>query len=141
MPEAMPEIDQLFTIVENHNEMTFEQLQFSKIGKVMRHTTALPDEKIPRDDEFHFRARAKSLVEKWHEILNANKMGAESPAETTGHMNGKSEEKGTDEVTQGTKNLDLNGKDDALLASEMTSQDILGTGDTSMLAEVTMSEA
>lgn len=76
----------------------------------MRHITAVPDERIPRDDEFKFRARAKSLVEKWHEILNANKPGTESPAETTEHLNGKSDEKGTDEVTQSTKNLDLNGK-------------------------------
>lgn len=76
----------------------------------MRHTTALPDEKIPRDDEFHFRARAKSLVEKWSEIRNANKTGAESPAETTRHLNGKLEEKGIEELAQGTKNLRLNGE-------------------------------
>jgi hypothetical protein len=76
----------------------------------MRHITAVPDERIPRDDDFKFRARAKSLVEKWHEILNANKPGVESPTETTGHLNGKSEEKVTDDVTRSTKNLDLNGK-------------------------------
>lgn len=76
----------------------------------MRHITAVPDERIPLDDEFRFRARAKSLVEKWHEILNANKTVIESPMEATGHLNGKSDEKVTDEVTRGTKNLDLNGK-------------------------------
>lgn len=139
-PESMPEIDQLFTVVENYNEMTIEQLQFSKIGKVMRHITAVPDERIPRDVEFRFRARAKSLVEKWHEILNSNKPSVDSPVDTTGHLNGKLEEKGAEDVTRGTKNLDLNGKDDVLLASQMTGQDILD-GDASMLAEITMSEA
>jgi hypothetical protein len=32
-----------------------------------------PSDKIPRDDEFHFRSRAKALVDKWHVILSANK--------------------------------------------------------------------
>ena len=47
--------------------------QFSKIGKVMRHINALPKDKVPRDDEFRFKDRAKALVDKWHEILNENK--------------------------------------------------------------------
>jgi hypothetical protein len=48
-------------------------LQYSKIGKVMRHIHLQPSDKIPRDDEFHFRSRAKALVDKWHVILSANK--------------------------------------------------------------------
>jgi len=32
-----------------------------------------PSDKVPRDDEFHFRSRAKALVDKWHVILTANK--------------------------------------------------------------------
>ncbi len=76
----------------------------------MRHIAALPDEKIPRDEEFNFRARAKNLVEKWHQILNANKPVPESPVETTGYPNGKPNDKVPDAITHGTKNLDLNGK-------------------------------
>jgi hypothetical protein len=76
----------------------------------MRYITAVPEDRMPRDDEFQFRARAKSLVEKWSEIRNANKTGAESPAETTRHLNGKLEEKGIEELAQGTKNLRLNGE-------------------------------
>jgi hypothetical protein len=30
-------------------------------------------DKIPRDEEFNFRLRAKALVDKWHVILSANK--------------------------------------------------------------------
>jgi len=71
----------------------------------MRHIAALPEEKIPRDSEFRFRTRAKDLVDKWHQILNANKPANESP-----NPNGKSEGKLEDEVMQGTKNLDLNGE-------------------------------
>jgi hypothetical protein len=50
-------------------------MQYSKIGKVMRHIHMQPSDKIPRDDEFHFRSRAKALVDKWHVILSANKEG------------------------------------------------------------------
>ncbi|KAF9241853.1 hypothetical protein BU15DRAFT_44615 [Melanogaster broomeanus] len=78
--EEMPALDQLFTTVEQYehpNLINF--LSFSKIGKVMRHIAALPVEKVPRDDEFKFRVRAKALVDKWHAILGANK-----PAENGG---------------------------------------------------------
>ena len=36
----------------------------------MRHIYALPKEKVPRDDEFKFRDRAKVLVDRWHEVLS-----------------------------------------------------------------------
>lgn len=82
----------------------------------MRHVAALPPEKIPRDSEFNFRTRAKALVEKWQEILNAHKQTSTPPPTTaeslTQAMNGAADAtKGDteDEVTQGTKNLDLNG--------------------------------
>jgi hypothetical protein len=39
----------------------------------MRHIHLQPSDKIPRDDEFHFRSRAKALVDKWHVILSTNK--------------------------------------------------------------------
>ena len=38
----------------------------------MRHIHVLPDEKVPRDDEFKFRERAKVLVDKWHDIAKTN---------------------------------------------------------------------
>jgi hypothetical protein len=41
----------------------------------MRHIHMQPSDKVPRDDEFHFRSRAKALVDKWHVILSANKEG------------------------------------------------------------------
>ena len=81
----------------------------------MRHIAALDDGKIPRDDDFNFRTRAKNLVDKWHQILNANKPSTGSPAaSTSGPANGKmdqeiAKEKDEDAVTKATKNIDLNG--------------------------------
>lgn len=45
----------------------------------MRHIHLQPSDKIPRDDEFHFRTRAKALVDKWHVILSANKEAGPGP--------------------------------------------------------------
>ncbi|KAJ6528499.1 hypothetical protein B0H19DRAFT_1194569 [Mycena capillaripes] len=62
----------------------------------MRHIHLLEPAKVPCDDEFKFRDRAKALVDKWHGILNANKAtDGESAA-----------------VTEGTANLTLNGAND-----------------------------
>ena len=61
----------------------------------MRHIAVLPDEKVPRDGEFKFRDRAKALVDKWHQILNANKSnGAE--AATNGAIKGEEDDKGAE---------------------------------------------
>ncbi|KDR67039.1 hypothetical protein GALMADRAFT_216707 [Galerina marginata CBS 339.88] len=154
--EAMPEIDQLFTTVEVYNDMTIEQLQFSKIGKVMRHIAALSDDKVPpRDEEFKFRARAKALVDKWHQILNANKAANGSPTTSVvgGQANGKAKhpaggaaaaaaKKDAEEVTQATKNIDLNGEGESPAdAAGDADQDAPAEADTSMLGDVTMSEA
>ncbi|KXN91181.1 PWWP domain-containing protein 1 [Leucoagaricus sp. SymC.cos] len=71
--EDMPSIDALFKTVENYDKITIEYLQFSKIGKVMRHIAVLDDDKVPRNDEYNFKNRADALVKKWQQILNANK--------------------------------------------------------------------
>ncbi|KAJ7627014.1 hypothetical protein FB45DRAFT_920497 [Roridomyces roridus] len=72
--EEMPAVDALFTLVESYQNMNIDYLTFSKIGKVMRHIHLLEPHKVPRDGEFKFRDRAKALVDKWHQILNANKV-------------------------------------------------------------------
>ena len=71
----------------------------------MRHIAVLPAEKVPRDTEFNFRDRAKALVDKWHQILNANKPnGAEASAPMA---NGKGDEgdKGAAPGSDGPKEL------------------------------------
>jgi hypothetical protein len=72
-PEEMPACNELFTAIEQYDKMNIHYLSYSKIGKVMRHIHLQPSDKVPRDEEFHFRTRAKALVDKWHVILSANK--------------------------------------------------------------------
>ncbi|KAG6860774.1 hypothetical protein C0995_007678 [Termitomyces sp. Mi166 len=71
--QDMPALHNLFSTVEAYDSMTVAYLQFSKIGKVMRHITLLEDKRVPRDAEFRFRARAQALVERWQSVLGAAK--------------------------------------------------------------------
>lgn len=90
----------------------------------MRHIAAISDDKAPPlDTDFRFRSRAKGLVERWHQILNANKPAgapAASPdAKKDGSPGKKSaspakESKSADaqaeaEVIKATNGIDLNG--------------------------------
>lgn len=76
----------------------------------MRHINLLEPSKVPRDDEFKFRDRAKALVDKWHEILNANKGGDGKDKDKTGD--------GEAGVTEGTANLTLGGEGDLTMMDE-----------------------
>jgi hypothetical protein len=122
----MPNIDALFTTVENYDKITIEYLQvrfftllssvlanvflqFSKIGKVMRHIAVLSDEKVPRNAEFQFKERADALVKKWQQILNANKPnGAAAESVSAGPISAApTQEVGT---MPSTAAINLNGK-------------------------------
>ncbi|KAK7017745.1 hypothetical protein R3P38DRAFT_2985226 [Favolaschia claudopus] len=91
--DEMPNVDALFTTIESYEDITIAYLTFSKIGKVMRHIHLLEPNRVPRDDEYHFRDRAKALVDKWQGILATSK--AETAAEG---------------VTEGTAKMDINGE-------------------------------
>ncbi len=113
--------------------------QFSKIGKVMRHIHALPNERVPRDDEFKFRERAKILVDKWHETLKSNgSSDAAKPATNGTHKAADAENagvNGADSKENGTK---AEAEDIAMQGEDAPAN---GVGDESLLADVTMSEA
>lgn len=101
----------------------------------MRHIYALSPEKVPRDEEFKFRERAKSLVDKWHEILSASKAseGAVRKPATNGkphaedagasvngkdEANGKEEPEKKDDTAESDKEkMDVDTKDESPAAT------------------------
>ena len=99
----------------------------------MRHIHILSDDKVPRDDEFKFRERAKVLVDKWHDILKTN--GASDAAKPA--TNGSRKAADTEDAAAANGKLGEmkeNGTKDADVALAN------GAGDESVLADVTMSE-
>ncbi|EKM54777.1 uncharacterized protein PHACADRAFT_258859 [Phanerochaete carnosa HHB-10118-sp] len=116
--EDMPGFDQLFRTVEEYDNMSIQYLTFSKIGKVMRHIHALSTDKVPRDDEFKFRERAKTLVDKWHDILSASK--ASEGAVRKPATNGKPH---TEEAGTANGKEDANGKEEKEATSATEEKD------------------
>jgi hypothetical protein len=112
----------------------------------MRHIQSQGDGKIPRDDEFKFKDRAKALVEKWHQILNSNKPNGTSSTAAKG-----------DEATIGTDpetdNMDVDAKGDPEVTDEKENipenEDAVGEdanmsvldGDITALADTSMAES
>ncbi|KAF8186139.1 hypothetical protein K438DRAFT_1765472 [Mycena galopus ATCC 62051] len=112
--DEMPAVDTLFTTVEGYGQMNIGYLTFSKIGKVMRHIHLLEPAKVPRDDEFHFRDRAKALVDKWHGILNSN---STKPADGEGGEDAAAE-------ANGMARMDLNGTGGGEGEGDLTVMDV-----------------
>ncbi|KAI0319121.1 hypothetical protein OF83DRAFT_852458 [Amylostereum chailletii] len=130
-PEDMPGCDELFKTIEQYENMNIDYLAYSKIGKVMRHIHLQPQEKIPRDDEFNFRLRAKALVDKWSTIADVK----ESEPKTNG---APKEEAVDDKFAPAEQNTDDKMEEEVKTDAEAALPD---AGDASMLADVTMSEA
>ncbi|KAK6977110.1 hypothetical protein R3P38DRAFT_3237708 [Favolaschia claudopus] len=65
-PALMPQMDTLFTTIEESRDITLNVMAYSKMDKIMRHIHGrLKPENIPLDSNFRFHARAGALVEKW----------------------------------------------------------------------------
>ncbi|KAI0046004.1 hypothetical protein FA95DRAFT_1543115 [Auriscalpium vulgare] len=144
--DDMPACDELFTMIEQYDQMNIQYLSFSKIGKVMRHIHMQPLEKVPLDETYNFRQRAKVLVDKWHVVLNATKeggadskdrakangvakeLGAPTPAAEEG-KGGKAEEK-----------MDVDPPAPAPAAGEPIAE-VNGNGVEPAAADVTMADA
>jgi hypothetical protein len=71
--------------------MNVNYLQYSKIGKVMRHIAAQKDEQVRVDPESMFRERAQKLVDRWHEILSPSGAVSASAGGSTGRTLKKDE--------------------------------------------------
>ncbi|EIN11168.1 hypothetical protein PUNSTDRAFT_118694 [Punctularia strigosozonata HHB-11173 SS5] len=154
--EAMPDVDKLLKEVEEYDGMSIAYLQYSKIGKVMRHVTSKKDDEIPRNDDFKFKERAQALVNKWSTILSASKgsNGTSEEAKPAAHGDSMDVDKaekpekanGTEEPKENAEAAEANGdaaadgdaKHDVSVPEPEPETE---AGDVSALADVTMSEA
>lgn len=109
----------------------------------MRHIAVLPDDKVPKDDEFKFRERAKVLVDRWHHILNASKSNgkdsntvaaapapaapASAPVPTNGAVKADGEIQDSEAVTAATAAIDLNASAAMIVVKEDGTVHVFGT--------------
>ncbi len=107
----------------------------------MRHIHVLTDDKVPRDDEFKFRERAKVLVDKWHDILKANGASDAKPATNGSRKAADTEDAVTanGKANEAKENGSKSGEDVVMKGDDASP--VNGAADDSVLADVTMSEA
>ncbi|KAK7433763.1 hypothetical protein VKT23_020590 [Stygiomarasmius scandens] len=112
----------------------------------MRHITALDLEKVPKDDEFKFRERAKAPADKWHQILGPSPATKSTTNGGGDPATGEAKPVNGDAVTKDVSMMDIpavNGDSDPEGESktEATPPAAEGdnAGDMSVLADVTVS--
>ncbi|KAM0338933.1 hypothetical protein ACHAPU_011129 [Fusarium lateritium] len=90
-----PEMEQMseyVTMLENLKDLEVSIIRATKINKVLKAILKL--ESIPREDEFNFKDRSQTLLDKWNKLLATET--AAPAAETTNGVNGKSDAKADD---------------------------------------------
>ncbi|CED82044.1 Transcription factor IIS, N-terminal [Phaffia rhodozyma] len=83
----MPQCHEYFNTIEAYDSMTVEQLQTSKIGKVMRKIAALDN--IPNETKYNFKERASKLMGKWQTQLPSGSAAEEAGTPTNGASTSK----------------------------------------------------
>ncbi|KAJ7191002.1 hypothetical protein GGX14DRAFT_579349 [Mycena pura] len=67
MHSVMPALDELFTLIEQYPNIAYLRVRprLVKMDRVLHYVERLDEHKVPRDGEFHFRARAKAILDRW----------------------------------------------------------------------------
>ncbi|KAK7419010.1 hypothetical protein QQZ08_011029 [Neonectria magnoliae] len=84
----MKQMSEYITMLENFIDLEVSIIRVTKINKVLKAILKL--ESIPREDEFHFKDRSQSLLDKWNKLMAGD--AGSTPVPTNG-VNGKGEEK------------------------------------------------
>ncbi|KAF5003043.1 hypothetical protein FDECE_10389 [Fusarium decemcellulare] len=98
----MKQMSDFVTMLENFKDLEVSIIRKTKINKVLKAILKL--ESIPREDEFHFKDRSQSLLEKWNKLM-ASDATSTGPADTNG-VNG------SDAKAEGKKEESPSAKED-----------------------------
>ncbi|KAK5987307.1 hypothetical protein PT974_11432 [Cladobotryum mycophilum] len=114
--DEMESMSGFITLLENFNDLEVSIIRATKINKVLKAILKL--DSVPREEEFNFKKRSQSLLDKWNKLLASD--GGSAPA-----ANGVN---GTSDANTAEKPAGANGvKDDAKTESdkgtEETSED------------------
>ncbi|KAM5373823.1 hypothetical protein ACJZ2D_006785 [Fusarium nematophilum] len=84
----MKQMSEYITMLENFKDLEVSIIRQTKINKVLK--AILKIESIPREDEFHFKDRSQTLLDKWNKLMASD---AAVPSAATNGVNGKAEAK------------------------------------------------
>lgn len=110
--EEMKPMSDFLAKLETFPDLEVSIIRATKINKVLKAILKL--EAIPKEEEFKFKTRSQSLLDKWNKILAADG-GAAAPTSATNGVNGTSGEtsKKDKETTNGVKETSTEAKTEA----------------------------
>ncbi|EQL02922.1 PWWP domain-containing protein [Ophiocordyceps sinensis CO18] len=87
--DEMKSMSDYISVLENFVDLEVSIIRATKINKVLKAILKL--ESVPREEEFEFKKRSQSLLDKWNKLLAGDASGP--PSATTNGVNGAGEEK------------------------------------------------
>ncbi|POR31840.1 PWWP domain-containing protein 3 [Tolypocladium paradoxum] len=85
----MKPMSEFITMLENFVDLEVSIIRGTKINKVLKAILKL--DSIPREEEFQFKKRSQTLLDKWNKLLAGD--GSAPPSASTNGVNGAGEEK------------------------------------------------
>ncbi|RDL36660.1 uncharacterized protein BP5553_06012 [Venustampulla echinocandica] len=80
--EEMKQMSEFVTKLEGYSELEVSIIRATKINKVLKAILKLNT--IPREEEFKFKSRSQSLLDKWNKLLASQQGTPGAPANTNG---------------------------------------------------------
>lgn len=115
VPEEMKQVSDFLAKLETFPDLDVSIIRVTKINKVLKAILKL--ETIPKEEEFQFKSRSQTLLDKWNILLASD--GAPAPATSAANANGVN---GTTSATTKDTKETANGVKGAVADSKTTSE-------------------
>lgn len=113
-PEEMKVMSEFLTKLEAFPDLEVSIIRATKINKVLKAILKL--ENIPKEEEFKFKPRSQTLLDKWNKLLAGEAASAPAPSAdkeaTTNGVNGKAKEAEKEAKENGSKTNGAKGKNE-----------------------------
>ena len=96
----MKQMSDFLTLLENMNDLEVSIIRATKINKVLKAIMKLGA--IPREEEFKFKSRSQTLLDKWNKLMAVDSAPASAAAAANG-VNGESHEEEKKGESNGVK--------------------------------------
>jgi hypothetical protein len=115
VPEEMKQVSDFLAKLETFPDLDVSIIRVTKINKVLKAILKL--ETIPKEEEFQFKPRSQTLLDKWNILLASD--GAPAPATSAANANGVN---GTTSAAAKDTKETANGVKGAIADSKTTSE-------------------
>jgi hypothetical protein len=110
VPDEMKQVSDFLAKLETFPDLDVSIIRTTKINKVLKAILKL--DSIPKEDEFHFKPRSQTLLDKWNILLASDGAPAPTAGSSLANVNGINGTSGktTKETANGVKESDTEVK-------------------------------